>query len=173
MEALAFISMIWFVIFVVWPLAELFVIVKVSDAIGFLWMLLLLLISWPVGSRVLRAQGRAAWRQFGAAVQAGRPPGNEVLNGALVLAGGLLLMVPGFITDVIGLLLLLPPTRALARRAVARHHGNVWVGRAANFGSGSGFRGNRRNSGGPGAGAGQDYDADATAVDIDGPELNP
>jgi len=70
-------------------------------------------------------------------------------------------------------LLLLPPTRALARRAVARHHGSVWVGRAANFGSGPGFRGNRRNSGGPGAGAGQDYDADATAVDIDGPELNP
>jgi len=165
--------MIWFVIFVVWPLAELFVIIKVSEAIGFLWMLLLLLISWPVGSRVLRAQGRAAWRQFAEAVQAGRPPGKEVLNGALVLAGGLLLMVPGFITDVIGLLLLLPPTRSLARRAVSRHHGSAWVGRAANLGSASGFRGNRRNSGGGGAGGGQHYDADATAVDIDNQELNP
>lgn len=165
--------MVWFVIFVVWPLAELFVIVKVSEAIGFIWMLLLLIISWPVGSRILRAQGRAAWRQFVDAIQTGRPPANEVLNGALVLAGGLLLMVPGFITDVIGLLLLLPPTRALARRAVARHHSSVWVGRAANLGSASGFRGNRRNPGGNGAGAHQDYDADATAVDIDGPELNP
>jgi UPF0716 protein FxsA len=163
--------MFWFVIFVVWPLAELFVIVKVSEAIGFIWMLLLLIISWPVGSRILRAQGRAAWRQFVDAVQAGRAPANEVLNGALVLAGGLLLMVPGFITDVIGLLLLLPPTRALARKAVARHHSSVWVGRAANVGSG--FGGNRRGSGANGAGAHQDYDADATAVDIDGPELNP
>jgi UPF0716 protein FxsA len=165
--------MVWFVIFVVWPLAELFVIVKVSEAIGFLWMLLLLIVSWPVGSRILRAQGRAAWRQFGEAIQAGRPPANEALNGALVLAGGLLLMVPGFITDAIGLLLLLPPTRALARRALARHHTSIWVGRAASFGSAAGFRGNRRNSGADATGARHDYDADATAVDIDDRELNP
>jgi UPF0716 protein FxsA len=163
--------MVWFVIFVLWPLAELFVIIKVSEAIGFLWMLLLLIISWPVGSRILRAQGRVAWSQFVDAIQAGRPPANEVLNGALVLAGGLLLMVPGFITDVIGLLLLLPPTRALARRAVARHHSSVWIGRAANFGGG--FGGNRRNSDASGADAPQAYDADATAVDVDNPELNP
>lgn len=166
--------MVWFVIFVLWPLAELFVIVKVSEAIGFVWMLLLLIASWPVGSRILRVQGRAAWRQFVAAIEAGRPPANEVLNGALVLAGGLLLMVPGFITDVIGLLLLLPPTRALARRAISRHHSSAWVGHAANFGSfGSRFRGNRRNSGGSGADGPQDYDADTTAVDVDSPELNP
>ena len=161
--------MFWFLIFVIWPLAELFVIIKVSEAIGFLWMLLLLIISWPLGSRILRAQGRAAWRQFVEATQAGRPPANEALNGALVLTGGLLLMVPGFISDVIGLLLLLPPTRAAARRLVARHHRSVWIGRAANFGSG--FGGDRRNPGGNGTG--QQYDADATAVDIDGPELNP
>lgn len=165
--------MVWFLIFVIWPLAELFVIVKISEAIGFIWMLLLLIISWPVGSRILRSQGRVAWRQFVEAVQAGRPPANEVLNGALVLTGGLLLMVPGFITDVIGLLLLLPPTRALARRLVGRHHGNVWVGRAANLGSGFGFPGNRRNSGSNGPDARQDYDADSTAVDVDGQELNP
>jgi UPF0716 protein FxsA len=164
--------MVWFLIFVLWPLAELFVIVKISEAIGFIWMLLLLIISWPVGSRILRSQGRVAWRQFVDAVQAGRPPANEVLNGALVLSGGLLLMVPGFITDVIGLLLLLPPTRALARSLVARHHGNVWVGRAASFGS-TGFFGNRRNSGSNGPDAHRDYDADSTAVDIDSQELNP
>jgi len=163
--------MAWFVIFVVWPLAELFVIVKVSDAIGFLWMLLALIISWPLGSRILRAQGRAAWRQFGEAIQAGRPPANEALNGALVLTGGLLLMVPGFITDIIGLLLLIPFTRAVARKLVVRHHRSALIGRAANFGSG--FGRNRRNSGSGGPDAGQQYDADATAVDIDNPELDP
>jgi UPF0716 protein FxsA len=162
--------MVWFLIFVVWPLAELFVIVKVSEAIGFLWMLLLLVASWPLGTRILRSQGRAAWRQFVEAIEAGRPPANEVMNGALVLTGGLLLMVPGFITDVVGLLLLLPPTRALARGLVARHHGSVWVGRAANVGAGFGGRGNRR---GPAANARQAYDADATAVDLDNPELKP
>jgi UPF0716 protein FxsA len=162
---------VWLIVFIIWPLAELFVIVKVSEAIGFLWMLVLLILSWPIGTRVLRTQGRAAWRRFVEAIEAGRAPANEVLNGALVLTGGLLLMVPGFITDVIGLLLLLPPTRALARRTVAHHHGSAWVGRAAGFGSG--FRGYRRNSAADQPVAGEDYDVDATAVDLDNPELNP
>ena len=63
-----------------------------------------------------KAEGRAAWRRLSAAVAAGRPPGREVIDGALVLVGGLLLIVPGFITDAVGLLLL-APTRAVARRA--------------------------------------------------------
>ncbi len=163
--------MLWFLVFVIWPLAELFVIIKVSDAIGFLWMLLLLVLSWPVGTRFLRSQGRAAWRRFVEAVQEGRPPADEVLNGALVVVGGLLLMVPGFISDLLGLLLLIPPTRAGARRLVARHYGGTLIGRAARFGSR-----HRRPPGGGGAtptGATRHYDADATAVDIDRPELKP
>lgn len=162
--------MIWFVIFVLWPLAELFVIIKVAEAIGFLWMLLLLILSWPVGTRFLRRQGRAAWRQFVAAIQAGRPPADEALNGALVLVGGGLLMVPGFISDVIGLVLLIPPTRAIAHRAVSRHHASGWIGRAARFGAGG------RDAPGDPRGRradGRDYDADTTAVDVDSPELNP
>jgi UPF0716 protein FxsA len=161
--------MVWFLLFVIWPLAELFVIIKVSEAIGFLWVLLLLIVTWPIGTRILRAEGRRAWRQFVEAIQAGRAPGSEVLNGALVLLGGLLLLVPGFITDAIGLLLLIPPTRALARRTVERHHSSRWVNRAANFGGG--FGGNRRGPGG--SQGGNDYDVDSTAVDLDNPELKP
>ncbi len=77
--------MIWFVLLVLWPLAELFVIVKVSEAIGFLWMLLLLIVSWPIGSRIIRHEGRAALRRLRDALAAGRAPTNEVLDGALVL----------------------------------------------------------------------------------------
>jgi len=153
----------WFVIFVLWPLAELFVIVKVSEAIGFFWMLVLLILSWPIGTRILRSQGRAAWRQFAEAVQTGREPTEEMLNGALVLFGGLLILVPGFITDAVGLLLLIPPTRALARRAVGRH-------RATSFGRRWGV--NPRNSGSQANAAHQEYDVDSTAVDVDHPELN-
>jgi UPF0716 protein FxsA len=157
--------MIWFVLLVLWPLAELFVIVKISEAVGFLWMLLLLIISWPVGSRVIRHQGRAAMRRLREALAAGRAPTNEVLDGALVLIGGLLLLVPGFITDAIGLLLLLPPTRALARRGVARNPHAAWLNRAATFVS-WGARGTRGGGGGP-----RSYDAESTAADIDEPQL--
>lgn len=153
--------MIWFVLLVLWPLAELFVIVKVSEAIGFLWMLLLLIVSWPVGSRIIRHEGRAALRRLRAALASGRTPTQEVLDGALVLVGGLLLLVPGFITDAVGLLLLLRPTRALARRAAARQHHSAWLNRAVSFVS-WGVRGGS---------ASRDYDADATAVDIDEPQL--
>jgi UPF0716 protein FxsA len=160
--------MIWFVLLVLWPLAELFVIVKVAEAIGFLWMLLLLIVSWPIGSRIIRHQGRAALRRLRDALAAGRAPTNEVLDGALVLIGGLLLLVPGFITDAIGLLLLLPPTRALARRGAAHNHRSRWLNRAVTFIT-WGVRGSSRGPGGPGSGSG--YDADATAVDIDEPQL--
>lgn len=163
--------MVWFIIFVLWPLAELYVIVKLSEAIGFLWVLVLLLISWPVGTRILRHQGRAAWRRLVDALDAGRVPTDEVFNGVLVLVGGVLLLVPGFITDAIGLLLLLPPTRAIARRALARHHTNVWVGRAANLGAG--FGAYRRNSRATGTTNGAVYDAETTATDLDNPELKP
>jgi len=160
--------MIWFVLLVLWPLAELFVIVKISEAIGFLWMLLLLIVSWPIGSRIIRHEGRAALRRLRDALAAGRAPTNEVLDGALVLVGGLLLLVPGFITDTIGLLLLLPPSRALARRAAARNHRSRLLNRAVSFI----MWGVRGSSGGPGgSGSGGGYDADATAVDIDEPQL--
>ena len=160
----------WFVIFVLWPLAELFVIVKISEAIGFFWMLVLLILSWPIGTRILRSQGRAAWRQFAEAVQTGREPTEEMLNGALVLFGGLLILVPGFITDAVGLLLLIPPTRALARRAVGRHHSSRLIHRATSFGRRWGV--NPRNSGSQANAAHQEYDVDSTAVDVDHPELN-
>ena len=155
-------------LFIVVPIAELYVIIKVSEAIGFLWMLLLLIVSWPIGSRIIRHQGRAALLRLRDALAAGRVPTNEVLDGALVLVGGLLLLVPGFITDTIGLFLLLPPTRALARRAAVRNHRSAWLNRAVSFVT-WGVRGNSRGPGGPGSGGG--YDADTTAVDIDEPQL--
>jgi UPF0716 protein FxsA len=142
-----------------WPVAEVFVAIKVADAIGVLATLLLLIAGWPIGMWALRSQGGAAWRRLGDAVATGRPPGREVLNGALVLLGGLLVMVPGFITDALGVLLLLPPTRAIARAALARNLQSRLVVRAARFGGRR--RGNRA------------YDVDSSATDIDQPQLRP
>jgi UPF0716 protein FxsA len=139
---------------ILWPVAELFVAIKVAEAIGVLLTVILLLASWPVGMWLTKAEGRAAWRRLSAAVTAGRPPGREVIDGALVLAGGILLIVPGFITDVVGLVLL-APTRRLVRGAIARNFQSRLVVAATRF------------SGAPRA----DYDVDSTATDLDRPRL--
>src|SRR5919204_841702 len=103
-------------IFIVLPIAELYVIIQVGEAIG-VWLTIAILIADSVlGSMLMRAQGRAAWRRFNEALAAGRPPAREVLDGALVIFGGAFLLTPGFLTDILGALLLLPPTRAVVRR---------------------------------------------------------
>src|SRR5919206_1806899 len=107
-------------LFVVVPIVELFVIIQVGEAIGVLPTIALLVADSVLGSMLMRSQGRAAWRRFNAAVAEGRVPHREVLDGVLVIFGGALLLTPGFITDVFGVLFLLPPTRALARRLLAR-----------------------------------------------------
>jgi UPF0716 protein FxsA len=139
---------------ILWPVAELFVAIKVAEAIGVLLTVLLLLAGWPVGMWLTKAEGRAAWRRLSAAVAAGRPPGREAIDGALVLAGGILLIVPGFISDVVGLLLL-APTRKLARAAITRNFQSRLVVAATRF------------SGAPRG----DYDVDSTATDLDPPRL--
>ncbi|MGB9185060.1 MAG: FxsA family protein [Solirubrobacteraceae bacterium] len=139
---------------ILWPVAELFVVIKAAEAIGVLLTILLLVASWPLGVSLLRAESRVAWRRLSAAVAAGRPPAAEALNGALVVVGGVLLIVPGFITDVFGLLLLLPPTRRVARAVIMRNLDSRLVMRASRFGG--------RPAG---------YDVDSTATDIDAARL--
>src|SRR3954451_9707832 len=102
-------------LFIVVPIAELYVIIQVGQAIGALPTIAILIADSIIGSLLLKHQGRAAWRRFNEALQAGRVPAREVLDGALVIFGGAFLITPGFISDIIGLLLLIPPTRALVR----------------------------------------------------------
>jgi UPF0716 protein FxsA len=110
-------------LFILVPLAELYVILKVGEAIGALWTILLLAADSVLGSLLLRAQGRSVWRRFNAALADGKMPHREVLDGVLVIFGGAFLVTPGFITDVVGLLLLVPPTRAVIRRLLVRRLG--------------------------------------------------
>src|SRR5215213_6870273 len=103
-------------LFIAVPIAELAVIIQVGEAIGVWWTIALLVADSVLGSLLMRAQGRAAWRRFVAATSGGRAPAREVADGVLVIFGGALLLTPGFLTDVLGLVLLIPPTRALVRR---------------------------------------------------------
>ena len=107
-------------LFVVVPLVELFLIIQVGQVIGAWWTIAILLADSILGSLILRSQGRAAWRRFNAVMGEGRVPHREILDGVMIILGGALLLTPGFLTDVFGLLLLAPPSRAAIRRVLVR-----------------------------------------------------
>ena len=107
-------------LFIVVPLAELYLILKVGDVIGWWQTILLLALDSVLGSVLLRTQGRAVWRRFNETMAAGRVPHKELQHGIAVIFGGALLVTPGFLTDILGLLLLLPPTRLVILRLVMR-----------------------------------------------------
>jgi UPF0716 protein FxsA len=100
--------------------AEIAVFVAVVHAIGAGWSVLLLAATTVLGLVLLRREGIRGWRAFRAAAQTGRPPGAQVTNSLVGLLGALLFAMPGLITSAVGLLLLLPPFRGLARRGVQR-----------------------------------------------------
>jgi UPF0716 protein FxsA len=106
--------------FIVVPLAELAVIIAVGDVLGLWPTLVLLLVVSAVGAWLAKREGLAAWRRFQLALAEGRVPTVEVADGAMILLAGALLLTPGFLSDVVGILLLLPPTRAMARRLAPR-----------------------------------------------------
>ena len=107
-------------LFIVLPIAEIYVIIKVGEAIGVLPTIALLIVDGFVGAALARSQGRAAWARFNRALAEGRVPHREVFDGAMIIVGGAFLLAPGFITDVIGLALVIPFTRAIFRGIVAR-----------------------------------------------------
>jgi len=101
--------------FIVVPIVELYVILQVGQEIGVLWTIVLLIADSVLGSLLMRSQGRAAWRRFNDALAQRRVPAREVLDGMLIIFAGALLLTPGFVTDLVGLSLLAPPTRAIVR----------------------------------------------------------
>lgn len=105
-------------LFLVVPLVELYVIVQVAQSIGVGQTLLALVAMSVLGAWLVKQQGIAVWRRFNDTLRRGQVPHREIVDGALVLFAGALLLTPGFVSDVLGLVLLFPPTRALVRTAV-------------------------------------------------------
>lgn len=136
-------------VFLLWVVAEIAAAIAVAHVVGVLWCVLLLLVGLPAGGWLLRAEGRAALSRLRATLAAGRPPGPGLLDGALALLAGPLLIVPGFVTDALALLLLVPMVRRSVGRWLLSHAQSRVVSRAAGF-----ARGARR-----------EYDVDATAYD--------
>ena len=101
-------------------IVELTVLVAVGHAIGVLPTIGLLILASLIGAALLRHEGARTLRAFVEAVRTRRPPHRELLDGMLIAVAGVLIVLPGFVSDVLGLLLLLPPTRALVRRRMLR-----------------------------------------------------
>ena len=167
-------------LFIVVPIVELYVIIQIGQAIGVVPTIALLILDSVLGAALMRSQGRAAWLRLHRALAEGRIPGQEVIDGALVIFGGALLLTPGFLSDILGLILLLPPTRAIVRTVLLRRFaGRIVAGatsgaqarmdRLFTFGASPGARGGTAGPGGrrsPPAGLGDDDVVEGTATDV-------
>jgi len=149
-------------IFIVVPIAELYVIFKVGDSIGWAPTLAILVLDSLAGTWLMRSQGRTVWNRFQATMQAGRIPHREVFDGVLVIFGGAFLITPGFITDIFGFLLLAPPTRSIFRRFLIRRGGKMF-GITMLAGRGEGVP--------PRDPSGYDVDGTAYETETDNPQL--
>jgi UPF0716 protein FxsA len=107
-------------LFLVVPVAELYVIVKVAGGIGVPETLLLLIAVSVVGAWLAKWQGIGVLRRMQAAVAQGKVPSGEIVDGALIIFAAALMITPGFLSDCLAILLLLPPTRAVVRGVLLR-----------------------------------------------------
>lgn len=114
-------------LFIAVPIVELWVIIEIGSLIGVWPTIALLFADALLGSLLLRHQGRGAWRRFNEAIAQHRFPGREAADGVLIAIGGTLLLTPGFVTDVVGLIFLIPPTRAIVRRLMRGYVGRRFV----------------------------------------------
>jgi len=115
------------------PLAEVWVIVQVGSSLGIVTTVALLIGVSVFGTALAKHEGVRVFRSFMTAIDKGEMPSRDIIAGACLLLSGLLFLVPGFVTDVLGILLLLPPVRGgLARFVLRRRSGrsNVRVVRA-------------------------------------------
>jgi UPF0716 protein FxsA len=102
------------------PVVELAVVIEVGRWTGALPVLGALLLLGVAGAMLVRRQGASAWRSLNRSLRAGEPPSRELADAIVLVLAGVLLIVPGFVTDVLALLLLFPPTRPFARRPLER-----------------------------------------------------
>lgn len=108
------------VLFLAVPIAELFVLIQVGQWIGVLDTIGLLIVVSIVGAWLAKREGLGVLRRIQAAMNAGRVPGTELIDGFLILLAAALMLTPGFLTDILAISLLLPPVRAGVRRVLRR-----------------------------------------------------
>jgi UPF0716 protein FxsA len=126
-------------LFVGVPLLEIYVIIQVGQAIGAFPTIALLILESALGAWLVKREGLRAWRALNQAIRVGHLPARELGDAAVILVGGVLLLTPGFVTDVFGFFFVLPWTRPIARRALAA----FVSARVAGYGAVSRYAGRR------------------------------
>jgi len=121
-----------FLIFLVVPIVEMLLLFRVADHIGGLNTVGLVVLTAVIGIQILKQQGLATFTRANRRLESGEIPGQEILEGLLLAVGGAFLLTPGFITDTVGFILLIGPSR----RALA--HWLIRTGRIAAFTSNRG-----------------------------------
>ncbi len=130
-----------FALFLIMPIVELYLLIQLSqladgftDGFGVLFTIGLIVLTGALGSFLAKREGVDVWRRLNERVKQGQMPGNEVVDGVIILVSGGLLISPGVISDMLGIIGLLPPTRILIRRYVMHRlkrsvkEGNVSIG---------------------------------------------
>ncbi|MFI6908647.1 FxsA family protein [Nonomuraea sp. NPDC050394] len=110
------VRLLLFLAFLVVPVLEIWVLIQVGSVIGGWTTVALLIADSLFGAWIVRREGRRAWRSINESLQSGRMPDKELADGGLILVGGALLLTPGFLTDIVGFLCVLPFTRPMMRR---------------------------------------------------------
>jgi UPF0716 protein FxsA len=118
---------------------EIYVLIQIGEVIGVWWTVLLLIADGLLGSWLMKREGTRALRALQQALDARRMPARELADGALILVGGTLLLTPGFVTDIAGLICVLPFTRPLVRGVVVRFLTRKFLAGAAGPLSGAGI----------------------------------
>ncbi len=152
------------ILFLVVPIVELYIIVQVASSVGIFETIGLLILVSVVGAWLVRSQGLTVLGRVQGQLAMGNVPGKEMVDGLLILFAGALMLTPGFMTDAFGMLLLIPPTRAVVRTILVRRYRN----RVVLGGPGAVF-GGRQGSGRFGG----VYFTDVDEVDDDGDSPSP
>lgn len=129
-----------FLLFLIVPVAEMYLLIKVGGIIGAIPTILLVIFSAVLGVVLLRTQGLATFQRVQQSVARGEPPATAMLEGLLLLVGGGLLLVPGFLTDAVGLLCLIPVFRRYIAATLLRRYMGLWVVRSSAYGPTQGPR---------------------------------
>ncbi|MBZ0158318.1 MAG: FxsA family protein [Alphaproteobacteria bacterium] len=122
-----------FLILAVVPFIELYLLIKIGSGIGALNTILLVLLTAVIGAFMVKAEGVRVIHRIRSDIREGRVPAEELIDGAMILVAGAFLLTPGFLTDLIGFLMVIPATRRVIKRGMKRYIKRYIKGRITSF----------------------------------------